>query len=220
MIESVLFDLDGTLLNTTDGVLESAIYAAKTLGYHELPREIMRSFVGPPIQQSFMKWYGCTIEEAQHAANLFRNYYKDNALFKAELYPGVIEMLENLKNIRMKIGVATYKREDYAISILEHFGISQFCDTMHGADNMNVLTKADIINTCISDMSSKNDNVVLVGDTEHDAKGTIESAIKFIGVTYGFGFVSEKDVNYYPNIGCAGNTNDIINIIKSYRYEN
>lgn len=220
MIESVLFDLDGTLLNTTDGVLESAIYAAKTLGYQELPYEIMRSFVGPPIQLSFMKWYNCNIEEAQNAANLFRKYYKDNSLFKAELYPGIIEMLGNLRDLGIKIGVATYKREDYAISILEHFGISNFCYTMHGADNNNKLSKADIINICMNEMTSEKEKVVLVGDTEHDAKGAIESGIKFIGVTYGFGFSSDKDVNSYPNIGCAENTNDIFNIIKSHRYEN
>ncbi len=213
MIEAVLFDLDGTLLNTTEGVLESALYAAKKLGYPELPYETMLTFVGPPIQQSFMKWYGCTAEKAQEAANVFRSYYKENALFKAELYPGIIDLLNELKLRGIKIGVATYKREDYAISILEHFGIAPFCHTMHGADNFNKLTKADIVNICIQELSSQKDGVVLIGDTEHDAKGAAEAGIPFFGVTFGFGFHSPQDIDVYPNIGYADNAKDIIKVI-------
>lgn len=213
MIEAVLFDLDGTLLNTTEGVLESALYAAQKLGYPELLYETMLTFVGPPIQQSFMKWYGCTAEKAQEAANVFRSYYKENALFKAELYPGIIDLLNELKLRGIKIGVATYKREDYAISILEHFGIAPFCQTMHGADNFNKLTKADIVNICIQELSSQKDGVVLIGDTEHDAKGAAEAGIPFFGVTFGFGFHSPQDIDVYPNIGYADNAKDIIKVI-------
>lgn len=214
MINAVLFDLDGTLLNTTEGVLESAIYAAKKLGYEELPYETMLSFVGPPIQNSFMKWYGCDSDKAQEAANVFRSYYKENALFKASLYPGIIDLLLELKNRDVKIGVATYKREDYAISILEHFGIAPFCQTMHGADNFNKLTKADIVNICINELSSNKKDVVLVGDTEHDAKGAEEAGVPFFGVTFGFGFHSPADVNVFPNIGYADKAIDIIKAIE------
>ncbi len=210
----VLFDLDGTLLDTTEGVLESAIYAAKTLGYQELPYDKMLSFVGPPIQMSFVKHYGCSEERAQEAANLFRSYYKNNALFKATLYPGMLEVLRCLKEKGVKMGVATYKREDYAISILKHFGIAPFCMSMHGADNFNKLTKADIVNICISEMTSHREDAVLIGDTEHDAIGAKKAGVNFLGVTYGFGFKTEMDINGYPNIGCANSTYDIIKFIE------
>lgn len=210
----VLFDLDGTLLDTTEGVLESAIYAAKKIGYKELAYEQMLSFVGPPIQNSFMKHYGCSVEIAQEAANLFRSYYKENALFKAKLYPGMIEVLKKMKGQGVKMGVATYKREDYAISILEHFGIAPFCLSMHGADNYNKLTKADIVNLCINEMTSHREDVILVGDTEHDALGAKNAGVDFLGVTYGFGFKSEADVNDYPNIGVAENTYDILKYLE------
>lgn len=209
----VLFDLDGTLLDTTEGVLESAIYAAKKLGYKELPYEQMLSFVGPPIQTSFINHYGCSAERAQEAANIFRTYYKENALFKAKLYPGMIEVLEKMKEKGVKMGVATYKREDYAISILEHFGIAPFCISMHGADHFNKLTKADIVNLCINEMTSNREDVILVGDTEHDAIGAKNAMVDFLGVTYGFGFKSVADVSMYPNIGCAHNTYDILKFI-------
>lgn len=213
MIKAILFDLDGTLLDTTEGVLESAVYAAKTLGYNELPHETMLSFVGPPIQDSFMKHYGCNQEQAQEAANIFRTYYKENALFKAKLYPELIDLLKELKNKDIKIGVATYKREDYALSILEHFGIAPFCKTMHGADNFNQLTKADIVNLCIDELGSEKSEVVLVGDTEHDALGAEKAGVLFIGVTFGFGFKSSKDVDAYPHLGCANSAKEILNYL-------
>lgn len=209
----VLFDLDGTLLDTTEGVLESAIYAAKRLGYKELPYEQMLSFVGPPIQTSFMNHYGCSVERAQEVATIFRTYYKENALYKARLYPGMIEVLEKMKEKGVKMGVATYKREDYAISILEHFGIAPFCISMHGADHFNKLTKTDIVNLCINEMTSNREDVILVGDTEHDAIGAKNAMVDFLGVTYGFGFKSVADVSMYPNIGCAHNTYDILKFI-------
>lgn len=212
-MKAVLFDLDGTLLDTTEGVLESAIFAAKKLGYEELPYETMLSFVGPPIQNSFIKWYGCSQEKAQEAANVFRTYYKENALFKAALYPGLMDLLKELQMKDIKMGVATYKREDYAISILEHFGIAPFCITMHGADNFNKLTKADIVNICIDELGTKQSEVVLVGDTEHDALGAERAGVPFLGVTYGFGFKTKADVDYYPNIGCANSAKEILNFI-------
>lgn len=212
-MKAVLFDLDGTLLDTTKGVLESAIYAAKTLGYEELPHEQMLSFVGPPIQNSFIKHYGCSTERAQEAANIFRTYYKEKALFKAQLYPGMIEVLEKMQERGAKIGVATYKREDYAISILEHFGIAPFCISIHGADNYNKLTKADIVNLCINEMTTLRDDVILVGDTEHDAIGAKNAGVDFLGVTYGFGFRTKEDVDEFPNIGCAYSTYEILNYL-------
>ena len=213
MIKAILFDLDGTLLDTTEGVLESAVFAAKSLGFNELPHETMLSFVGPPIQNSFMKWYGCSEEMAQKAANIFRSYYKENALFKAQLYPGIIEVLDELKQRGIKMGVATYKREDYAITILEHFGIAPFCQTMHGADHFNKLKKADIVNFCINELASDREDVVLIGDTEHDAIGAYHANVQFLGVTFGFGFKSKADVDVYHNIGCVNSAKEILKYI-------
>lgn len=212
-MKAVLFDLDGTLLNTTEGVLESAIFAARKLGYDELPHETMLSFVGPPIQNSFIKWYGCSQEKAQDAANIFRSYYKENALFKAKLYSGLMDLLKELQMKDIKMGVATYKREDYAISILEYFGIAPFCITMHGADNFNKLTKADIVNLCLEELGTEKSEVVLVGDTEHDALGAERAGVPFLGVTYGFGFKSKADVDKFPNIGCANSPKEILNFM-------
>ena len=213
-MKAILFDLDGTLLDTTEGVLESALFAAKEMGFDPLPYDIMLKFVGPPIQNSFIHYYGCSSEQAQLAAEFFRNYYKNHALYKAELYPSVIKTLSEIKKRGLSIGVATYKREDYAISILDYFGITQFCKSVHGADNFNRLTKADIVNTCIRELGQSKTDVMLIGDTEYDAMGAQKAGVAFLGVTYGFGFKSKTDIEAYPNIGCVDNPIQILKYIE------
>ncbi len=193
-IRNILFDLDGTLLDTTEGILESAVYAARELGYPELPRETMLQFIGPPIQQSYMKYYGASTEEAQHAAEIFRNYYKEKALLKASMYPGMEELCETLKEAGFRMAVATYKREDYALTLLNHFGFDRWCDPMHGADNFNVLKKEDIVRMCMEEMGALPENTVLIGDTDHDARGAAKAGIPFLAVTYGFGYKPGKPV--------------------------
>ncbi len=211
---AVLFDLDGTLLDTTEGVLESTVFAVKAMGYAPLPRDTMLRFVGPPIQDSFMKYYGADKSDAQKAANAFRAYYKDNALFKARPYDGLDALLRKLKAEDVAIGVATYKREDYAISVLEHFGIASYCRSMHGADDFNRLTKADIVEMCISELGAPKRDVVLVGDTEYDATGAANAGVDFIGVTFGFGFKTKSDVDKFPNIGCADTLDNVAELLK------
>jgi len=211
--KSVLFDLDGTLLDTTEGVLESAIYAARQMGYAELPHETMLKFVGPPIQNSFQDFYGADAETAQEAAEIFRDYYKNVALLKAKLYPQMLDVLALLRKRGIRIGVATYKREDYAVTLLRHFGIADFCASMHGADNFNRLTKADIVELCIRELGAEKSVTVLVGDTDHDAKGAAQACVDFIAVTYGFGYRAAADVTNYPCIGVAHAPIDILKIL-------
>lgn len=188
MIRAILFDLDGTLLDTSEGIMDSARYAIAELGFDPLPKEILLKFVGPPIQNSLMNYLGLSEIDAQKGANIFRDYYKSKALFKARVYPGIIELLENLKSKGIKIGVATYKREDYAIELLKHFGIAKYCDVIHGADNENKLTKADIVEMCIREIGKAKSDVVLIGDTDHDAKGAQNAGVGFVAVTWGFGY--------------------------------
>lgn len=196
---TVVFDLDGTLLNTTRGVLKSVRFAIGEMGLPMLPDEAVNRFVGPPMQDSFVREYGLSKEEAQRAANIFREHYKTKSLLEAEVYEGIPELLALLKRQGKKLAVATYKRHDYAMDILKHFGIADFCDSMNGADNNNVLTKADILNKCLEEVGNPpRDSVVLIGDSEYDSIGAKNAGIDFIGVTYGFGFRTEEDIAKHP----------------------
>lgn len=213
MYTTALFDLDGTLLDTTEGVIESVKYAAKKLGCSELPYETLLQFVGPPIQASFIKYYNFSVADAQQAANIFRNYYKEQAMFKAIPYDGIYELCSALRSHNIKLAVATYKREDYAIQLLKHFGFDKYFDVMHGADNNNVLTKSDIIMLCVSELDSKPSECVLIGDSIYDAKGAQEAGIDFLGVTYGFGFKHREDIGYLPNVGMCRSVQSILSFL-------
>lgn len=210
MTKAILFDLDGTLLDTSLGIMDSVRYTIAQLGYEPLSDETILKFVGPPIQNSLINNLGLSPEEAQNGANIFRDYYKNFALYKATLYPGIKDLLVELKNRGIKIGVATYKREDYAIDLLKYFGIADYCNIIHGADNENKLTKANIVEMCINEIGEDKSEILLVGDTEHDAKGAQDSNIGFIAVTWGFGYKPTENKIEYPFVAIVNNTVEII----------
>ena len=106
--------------------------------------------------------------------------------------------------------IATYKRQDYASEILLHFGFDRYTDIMYGADHENKLKKKDIIEKALIDMEISNySDTVMIGDSDNDAIGAADIGMKFIGVTYGFGFKNAEDVRRFPNIGAAGSTKEL-----------
>lgn len=212
--EAVVFDVDGTLLDTTEGVLNSVKYAMREKSLVIPSDECLRSFIGPPIQNSFAKLYGIEGKELQELTDLFRDRYKSTELLKAKPYDGIFEVLNNLRNAGIKIGIATYKREDYAITLLKHFGFDKYTDVMHGADNNNVLKKKDIIELCLKEMGVEDyKRTVMIGDSDNDAIGADHIGIEFVGVTYGFDFAKPEDVQKFPSVGCADNPIDLLSML-------
>lgn len=207
-----VFDVDGTLLDTTEGVLLAATYAIDKLGLPHLSHEEMLTFIGPPIQNSLKKYYNLSEDDVQRATDIFRTQYKDVDLLKAVPYHGIYETLEKLKEQGIKLAIATYKREDYAIALLKHFDFDKFTDIMYGADNYNKLKKADIIVKCMNDLGVYDySRAVMIGDSDNDAVGASTIGMNFIGVTYGFGFKSGKDVKKFQCIGYADEPLDVVN---------
>lgn len=202
--KAAIFDVDGTLLDTTEGVLASVKYTIKEAGLPEIDRETLLTFIGPPVQDSFVRIYKVSVERAQELATIFRNRYKDYELLKAKAYEGIYDVMEELKSKNISIAVATYKRQDYALTILKHFHFDKYSDILYGADHENKLKKKDIIMLCMKDMGiTDSSDVVMIGDSSHDAKGASELGMDFIGVTYGFEFRTKEDVFMYPAIGYA-----------------
>lgn len=201
-LKGVIFDLDGTLLDTSEGIIDAVKYTIRKLNYSELEDNKIKEFIGPPIQKSFEKFFNCSISEAQEAANIFRNYYKTNSLLKASPYPGIYELLSYIKENGCALAVATYKREDYALELLKEFGFDDYCSVMHGADNMNEMTKADIIKLCIEELGIEAEETIYVGDTEGDYLGARECGMGFVGVSYGFGFTDKSQYKYNVVTDC------------------
>jgi len=188
----VIFDLDGTLMDTSSGILMAVKDTIKEHGMPELSEEQIRTFIGPPIQWSFEAQYGISKEKAQHMADTFRALYSTKHLLGAVPYPGIYDLMLALRERGMKSAIATYKREDYALRLLKHYHFDDYTDIMYGGDNDGTLKKRDIIQKCIDTAGVKNLNeVVMLGDTLHDSNGAKELGVDFIGVSYGFGFHGE-----------------------------
>lgn len=209
-----VFDLDGTILDTTEGVLSSIKYTIQKMGYPIPDTETLSCFIGPPIQDSFARTYGLSGDILQEAAAIFRNQYKDTDLLKAIPYDGIYSVFQELSDRGITPAVATYKREDYALTLLKHFHFDQYTGIMHGGDNENRLKKQDIIKKCVSEAGiSDYRKVVMIGDTIHDAEGAARLGIDFIGVTFGFGFKSKSDLNGIPSVGCADTPLQLLELI-------
>lgn len=192
--QSVLFDLDGTLMDTSQGILKSVDLAISQMGYTSLTPDEKRSFIGPPIQLSLKNKYNLDDKTAARAAEVFRNAYKNQFLFEAEVYPGIYTLLEALHKSRIKTAVATYKREDYTKKLLDQFSFTPLFDFIMGSDFEGKLSKTDIVKECLYQTSGGEPyQSVLIGDTLHDANGANACGIDFIGVTFGFGFRSKRD---------------------------
>lgn len=206
-----VFDVDGTLLDTTEGVLSSVRYTIAKSGLPELSDELLKNFIGPPIQNSFKKYYSVNDQKAQELAEIFREQYKNVDLLKAVPYPGIYKVFEALKKDGIKLAVATYKRQDYATKLLRHFEFDKYTNILYGADPYNKLKKNDIIEKCMSDLGISNyTQAVMIGDSDNDAIGAQKLHMNFLGVTYGFGFKTPEDINEYPSIGYAQKPLDII----------
>ena len=186
--QAVLFDLDGTLLDTSEGILSSIKYTIGVMGFEPIDDDYFETFIGPPIQHTLQRIYHLDDATRDKAAAIFREHYSTVDLCKAKLYDGVLETLSELKQKGIKIAVATYKREDYTTKLLDEFGISPYCDWIQGSDFAGKLTKADIIELCLQKLSVDKSKVLMVGDTEHDLIGAKNAGVDFLAIRYGFGF--------------------------------
>ena len=214
----VVFDLDGTLLNTAEGILAAVKFAINSAGRKIPEQQVLDSYIGPPIHQSFARTYHIDGEELDSMALLFRNRYKDVDLLKAVPYDGIYDLLQRLADEKLLLSIATYKREDYALKLIKHFGFDKYMAVSCGADFAGKLTKADIIRKTIVMAGITNYNeVVMIGDTVHDATGAAALGLDFIGVTYGFGFKTKTDVIGDNVAGVAQNAREIFDIIMEAR---
>ena len=211
--DAAIFDLDGTLLDTSEGIRKSIAYAIEELGLSPLSDEVIRTFIGPPIQRSFARVYGMDKKEADAAAAVFRDRYKGDDLLLAKPYDGMIETLRTLRDNGVATAVATYKRQDYAQRLLSHYGFDKVSDAIFGSDFEGVLTKKDIIENAINAVSSDRSRVVMIGDSDNDAEGAAQADVSFIGVTYGFGFAAKEDIEKYPHVFVADTPKDIAGFI-------
>ena len=190
--QAILFDLDGTLTESGIGITRSVAYALRKHGIEEPDQKKLGRFVGPPLIDSFMRFYGFSAEQARQAVDDYREYYAVKGIFENRVYDGVVPMLKALKAAGVRCVLATSKPDHYAVQILEHFGLAEYFDFVAGATMDEKRTnKADVIAYALAHTGAE--NVLMVGDREHDIHGAAENGIPAIGITWGYGDRAELE---------------------------
>lgn len=187
MINAILFDFDGTVFDTGDGIKKSAQYALKKHGI-EADYKDLDFFVGPPLVDSFMS-YGMSHEEAVIAVADYRERYRPIGLYESCVYEGVSDLLAELKSTGLRLAIATSKPLDMAETLLERGGICNLFEVRCGISKTQVDgTKQQIIQQALEALGSPSpDQVLMVGDTRFDVIGAHACGLKAIGVCYGYG---------------------------------
>ena len=199
MYKVILFDLDGTLTESGEGITKSVQYALEKLGQTEPDLKKLEVFVGPPLLQQFMKYAGLDEETAVKAVEYYRERYTDIGIFENEVYPGVEDMLDKLRGKGYILAVASSKPERFVKKVLDHFDLTKYFHEIAGSEmNGGRTSKADVIEEALDrlHMADHRDQVVMVGDKEHDVFGARKTGLKCLAVSYGYGSEEElKNAN-------------------------
>lgn len=188
--ETVLFDLDGTVTDSSEGIINSIKYALDKLCFKDYDENVLRKFVGPPLMDSYKKYFGFSDELAEKGLNLFREYFTQKGMFENRVYDGMESLLNSLCQNGKELILATSKPEVHAKIILEHFGIIKYFSYVAGCplDERNGFTKVDVINYALENARQKDKSkIIMVGDTVFDIDGAKTCGIDSIGVLYGMG---------------------------------
>ncbi|MCD8097641.1 MAG: HAD family hydrolase [Lachnospiraceae bacterium] len=194
MRKCILFDLDGTLTESGEGIVKSVQYALEKMGKPEPDAAKLRVFIGPPLIEQFMEYSGMNRAEAENAVVYYRERYEATGIFENRPYPGIEEMLKALKEKGCLLAVASSKPEFYVLKILEHFHIRDYFDEVVGATMDEKRTgKADVIAEALKrlKLGEKRESVFMVGDKAHDVIGARKTGIPCIAVSYGYGTMQE-----------------------------
>ena len=212
MLKKILFDLDGTLTNPKTGITKSVQYALAHFGIEE-EADNLTQFIGPPLIDSFMNFYGFSLEQAREGVTAYREYFAPKGIFENDVYPGVPEMLAALKENGAILAVASSKPELFVEQILEHFDLAKYFDVVVGSllnetrtskeevleealrqlgvmstDNLRQVgyTKKDNDIVATMEDDDKKATIAMVGDRKFDITGAKAHGLTAVGVSFGF----------------------------------
>lgn len=192
MPKAILFDLDGTLTDSDEGIINCASLALRHYGIPVPDRETMRVFVGPPLRDTFFK-FGVPEDKLDEAVEVYRSRYIPIGKFENTPYPGIYDLLARLKAEGHKLYVATSKPEQMSMDILNKFELASYFDLLAGATlDGSRDHKADVIAYLLQQTGSDMD-AIMVGDTVYDVVGAAAHGIPTVGVSWGYGNVSEME---------------------------
>lgn len=200
----IIFDLDGTLTDSAEGVIRSAQHMQEKMGIPKWADEDLKFIVGPPLIKTFTEDFHMNKEDAQRALGFFRERYASVGLFENKVYAGIPEMLAELRKKGKRLAVATSKKEETAVRILKHYEIDGQFEVI-GGDNREIGrdTKAKVIEYVLQTMKAKKEDAIMVGDRKFDVEGAHLVGIPCIAVEFGYGDRAEFDACGADYIGAT-----------------
>lgn len=192
MKQYLLFDLDGTLTDPMVGITFSVQYALEKFGIHVRYLKELIPFIGPPLAESFQKFYGFSKEDAEKAIQYYREYYAPKGIFENEVYEGIPEMLAHLTEAGFTLLVATSKPTVFARKVLKHFGMEDYFSFVGGSELDGSRTKkAEVISYILKTCGIEAKEAIMIGDRRHDIEGGKACGLESVGVLYGYGTEQE-----------------------------
>ena len=209
--KSILFDLDGTLTDSGEGIMKSAVYALSHYGIDAPSEAELRTFVGPPLTESFAR-FGVPQAQLTKAVEIYRSRYIPIGRFENTPYPGIRELLEKLKADGHRLYVATSKPEWMSIEILEHFDLAKYFDMICGASTDFSRNSKEAVIAHLLEECGAQENPIMVGDTAYAVIGAKEHGIPTIGVDWGYG--RNEDMEKAGAAAIAYTVDELYNLLK------
>ena len=192
---SVLFDLDGTILDSAPGIVQSLVDTFSHLGLPVPPQDELMHYVGPPLLDSLRNRAGLSKEAAQQALDVYRTDFRKDGAFDSAVFPGIVGVLEALRAANIPLAIATSKPESQAKRILDHFNLSHFFAVVAGAtEDETRSTKAAIVGHALAELQAGGHDTslsVMVGDRIYDVEGAAACDVPSIIVEWGYGSPAE-----------------------------
>ena len=193
MFEYILFDLDGTLTDPKEGITKSVQYALASVDIDEPGLDKLEPFIGPPLHESFMEFYGFDRDMAMKLVEKYRERFNVTGIFENKIYPGIADMLKVLKEAGCKISIASSKPTVLVERILDHFDIRKYFDSVVGSNLDGTRTKKEeVVEEALRQLACVKEKTAMVGDRKFDIEGA--RAFGLIGVGVSFGYAQENEL--------------------------
>lgn len=191
-IRNILFDLDGTLIESSEGIINSVLYALDKMGIKEEQPEELESFIGPPLIESFAQRYNLPHEEANNAVQFYREYFAEKGILENRVYDGIPELLASLNEMEFQLWVATSKPTIYSEIILRHHHLDHHFQSITGSElDHSRVGKTDIIRYILDMYKLDAGESIMIGDRKFDIEGAKDNGLQSVFVTYGHGDFDE-----------------------------
>jgi len=190
--KNILFDLDGTITDSSPGIINSYLHSLTRIDLAENDIDMLRSYIGSPLRAYYTERHNMSTADSDIAVKHFREHYAETGLFENTVYPGMDELIHKLHDSGFRLYIATSKPLQFAITVLDHFNLKEYFNSIHGSDmSADNKPKDKLIADAILMNGLIKSECVMIGDRYHDINGAKVNGIDSIAVTYGYGSMDE-----------------------------